>query len=171
MADQGATLGLSGRLSNVFGLGVAGKVLWGPNDFGVNDRTNDIDTGLVANLRPFQFGFTVHNLFGGNPNMDENREWSVGAEWNYQDCIYITAATLSSWAVPKPYQYGFGMTYVSPFYFSLKGGYRIQPDNHLSYWDAGFSFISPRLSLHYSVEFPNQSGESIGNEVGATVMF
>jgi len=167
---QGAKGALFGRMSSLLGVGVAGKLIWGPPTLGPDHKMTDFDTGMIMNLNPMQLGFTVRNLFGGNQALEEKREWSLGAQWNYDQQIFVSFASNSYWTNIKPYQYGVGLQYVSPYYFAIKGGYRLLPTDHLSFWSAGASFISPRLSIHYSAEFPVQSGQSVAHVIGTTLL-
>ncbi len=168
---EGLKLGLSGKLSEVLSLGVAGKALWGPNVAGESDKLNDVDTGLLFRMASLQAGLVVRNTLGGNDRMDFGREWSAGLRYGWQQTLFASVATVSRWKKFSPYQYGVGAEYVSPYYFSIKGGYRIQPDDSKSYWSTGVSLLSPRLSVHYAVEFPRQPDEKVEHNVGVTMMF
>ena len=71
----------------------------------------------------------------------------------------------------RPLQYGFGAEYLSPYMFAIKGGFRTRPVDQKSYWGAGFSVVSQRVSLHYGMEIENRGGSSIEHSVGTTVLF
>ncbi len=167
---QGAKLGLCGKVSDSIGFGVAGKMLWGPNLAGDYTKLNDIDTGLLGTYSFLQFGVALRNTLGGDVSMDQGREWTAGARAGWEDTLYLSVATVSHWEAVSPYQYGAGVEYVSPYYFSLKAGYRTQPRVGQNFWSAGFSFLSPRLSLHYAVEFPQQAGSKTEHLLGVTLL-
>jgi hypothetical protein len=175
---QGLRLSLSGRVSNVIGIGMAGKVLWGPGSTGQNGRLNDGDIGTIANLGFVQFGMTTRNILGGNKQMGYEREVAVGGRINYEGLLYFSAAAHSKVnELNNPYQYGVGAEYVTPYYVSAKGGYRMVPSSRQNYWSAGASFISPALSLHYAVEIPTAENDVLGkknkpeHQFGATMQF
>jgi len=167
---QGAKLAMSGKVSEGLGFGVAGKMLWGPNVNGEDSKLTDLDTGLLANFSFMQFGVALRNTLGGNELMDQGREWSAGARAGWEDTLFLSVSSTSRWETFSPYQYGFGVEYVSPYYFSLKAGYRMQPQNNLSFWSGGLSFLSPRMSLHYAVEFPQQSSSKVEHVIGVTLL-
>jgi hypothetical protein len=189
---QGVTLALLSKLRENFGIGITGKSIWGPNTLGRTDRMNDGDVGALYNINPLQLGFTVRNVLGGSTVLDDSgREWALGARLNYRDTFFISAAATARWSKFAPYQYGFGAEYVSPYYFSLKGGYRIVNDayvyntttvggvsrtalstgQHQSFWSVGGSFITPRLSIHYAMLIPQQNGNVLEHLFGGTVLF
>lgn len=174
---QGAKLALGGKVSDTIGIGVAGKMLWGPtsiigsNGLHTNDRFNNVDVGVLANLGGIQFGGAIRNVFGEKPEMEQEREFSVGGRISYDQVLFLSGATQSKMNAVKPYQYGIGAEYVSPYFFALRGGYRVQPEVAHSYWGLGASFVSPRLALHYAVELPNQSSEAVEHTLGATLLF
>lgn len=170
---QGVKGALSGRLSSSLAIGIAGKALWGPRaSSGQHDKLNDGDIGVLANLGIVQLGATVYNVLGGNLELDKHqgREYSIGGRIGYQDLIFLSVATTSSTKTTAPYQYGIGAEYVSPYYFSLKGGYRILTDDHLSYWSAGVGINSPRVSVSYGVQFPQSNSESIEHVLGVMIL-
>jgi len=167
---QGFKIGMSSRLSSMIGAGLAGKWVWGTSAMGENSKSLDFDAGLLGNFDMLQLGVTLRNLAGGNVILKQEREWALGGRINYQQILFFSVTTMSKWANFKPYQYGFGAEYISPYHLSLKGGYRIQPDNKLSYWSAGATFISPKLSAHYAVEIPNQAGEALEHILGVTLV-
>ncbi len=167
---QVAKLALSTRVQNWLGLGIAGKVMWGPNDQGEHVNFKDIDFGLLANLNFLQLGFTVRNLLGGEPSFNQDQEWALGARANYEQLLFLSASAFSKWGLMKPYQFGIGAEYVSLYYFSLKGGFRIQPDSDRSFWSTGISILAPKIGLHYAVEIPNQAPKAIEHLVGANLI-
>ncbi len=166
---QGAKLAVMGRMTDHIGVGFAGKALWGPALNGSKTNFKDIDGGLLLDLTPVQLGLTMRNLFGGNEAMDQKPEWAFGASFNVQNMLILSAATLGETKGVKPYQYGFGIEYISQYYFSVKGGFRTQPDRNQQFWSGGVSFIAPRLSVHYSVEFPTAAGKKAEHLIGTTV--
>lgn len=172
-AIQGAKLSLLGRVTEWAGVGIAGKALWAPPIPDQKNDLKDIDIGTLFRTGFANFGFAVRNVLGGNAALHQPREWAAGARIDYQQLLFLSVATLGSWNSAKPYQYGIGAEYVSPYFFALKGGYRIQPDEHKSYWSAGVSFIAPRIAVHYAFETPTQSGagEHTEHMIGTMLMF
>lgn len=168
---QGARLNFSGQISEELGLGIGGKALWGPNLIGGDDKLNDLDLGVLTSLGFVQLGLTLRNMLGGNEAMDLPRELSFGGRIGWENTLYLSVATLARLDNMSPYQYGIGAEYVSPWYFAIKGGFRTQPQRQLSFWSGGLSFVSPRLSLHYGVEFPQALGARTEHQVGATLLF
>jgi len=168
---QGVKLSLGGRASSIIGVGLAGKMLWGPDRTGADNKLNDVDTGIVANLMPLQLGLTFRNVFGGNAAMELNREWALGARLAYEDLLYLSFSAVSTFSKVQPYQYGIGMEYVSPYFFSLKGGLRLRPSESLTFWSAGASILAPKVNLHYVAEFPAQPGKSVEHTIAATFLF
>lgn len=167
---QGAKLGFVGKVAEGLAFGAAGKVIWGPNNEGTDSNLKDIDTGILANYSAVQFGLVLRNTLGGDAKMDQGREWGSGVRVGWEDTVFLNVSTLSRWEQLAPYQYGIGAEYVSPYYFSLKAGYRTQPQARQSYWTGGLSFLSPRMSLHYAVEFPQMAGAKPEHVVGVTLL-
>lgn len=167
---QGVKLALSGKASQSIGLGIAGKTLWGPDTLSTNSRLNDLDTGVLTNFGWLQMGLTLRNILGGNLAMSQPRETMLGGRIGYMETLYLSAAAKSLLENLNPYQYGVGVEYISPYYFALKGGFRWQPLQRASYWSGGLSIISPRLSLHYAVEFPQQADEKMEHVFGLTIL-
>lgn len=167
---QGAKLALVGKMSDDIGVGFSGKAMWGPTGGGGKASFKDVDGGLLVQLTPVHIGFTLRNLFGGNAALNQLPEWGFGASFNIQNQLILNAATLGEMKGFKPYQYGFGIEYISQYYFSVKGGYRFQPDRHQSYWSGGLSFLAPKVSFHYSVEFPTEPGKSPEHLLGTTLL-
>jgi hypothetical protein len=168
---QGAKIGMSGRVSENFGFGVMGKTVWGPDLAGTNAKYTDLDLGVVAQFEVFQLGLSMQNVLGGNPAMGEAREYSFGTRLNWEQTVFFSAAMNGGIQNFQPQQFGFGAEYVSPYYFSLKGGYRFRPQEQKSYWSAGLSILSPRMSIHYAVELPNVVGAVPEHSVGTTFLF
>jgi hypothetical protein len=162
---------LSARVLPWLGVGVGGHVLWSPDANGNPARHTDVDVGLLMNMEPVQVGLTTRNVMGGNDSLRDFRQTSLGARINYEQILFLSATVQSAPDSFRPEQYGFGAEYVSPYKFSLKGGYRIRPDENRSYWSAGASVISPKVSLHYAVLFPSDETESMQHMVGTTVLF
>lgn len=168
---QGVKIGLASRATEQIGFGLAGKMIWSPDTVGTDRKLTDIDAGLLGNFDFLQLGLTLRNLFGGNTALDSGRELALGARINYQNTLFFSTSALSKWERMKPYQYGFGAEYVTPWYFGLKGGYWFQPDTKLAAWTAGLSILSPRVSFHYAVEFPNTASTSPEHQFGMTLLF
>jgi hypothetical protein len=168
---QGARLALSGRASENFGFGLLGKTAWGPSLTGANARLIDMDFGALAQFGFLQMGFSVTNLLGGNEAMGAIRSYALGARVNWEETLFLSVSALGSFATFAPAQYGIGAEYVSPYYFSIKGGYRIRPVENQGFWGAGVSILSPKVSIHYAVEVPNFAGGSPEHSVGTTFLF
>jgi hypothetical protein len=168
---QGLKLGFGGKVAQNMATGIAGKIMWGPGLDGSYTKLNDIDLGYLANFQPAQVGLTLRNVFNGNPNMAQQREYALGGRIGYDNILFANATLLTAWGQWKPYQYGFGAEYVTPYYISLKGGFRIQPDNNLSGWSVGASILAPKIALHYALEFPTQDGGTSNHTLAATIMF
>lgn len=151
---QGAKLALSGRVSSQVGLGLAGKMLWGPDlTTKEGSKMTDVDLGVLTQFDFLQVGLTLRNAFGGNQNMGFSREWVAGARASYQQTMFFSVSTVALASNVKPYQYGLGVEYVSPYYFSLKGGFRALTDTGENFWSAGVSLLAPKIAVHYAVEF------------------
>lgn len=163
---QGAKLALTKRLGNYVGVGLAGKMFWG-----TGTKLTDLDVGVLADFQVVQAGFSIRNILGGRQELSEVRQWSLGGRINYENTVFFSATSQSNWSRFAPVQYGLGAEYVSPYFFSLKGGFRIRPSESLSYWSAGASFVSPKLALHYVVEIPNQATAEVEHVFGATLLF
>ena len=167
---QGGKVVLMHKVSEVLGFGAAGKMLFGPASLGARGKLTDFDAGMLVNLNMLQLGTTVRNVLGGEAMLDQNREVATGARIGYDNALFFSATAVSQKQL-KPYQYGFGAEYVSPYYFSVKGGYYFQPGGPQSAWTAGASIISPKLSVHYAVEFPSQPGAKMDHQLGVTMLF
>ncbi|MBI4404147.1 MAG: hypothetical protein HY537_08300 [Deltaproteobacteria bacterium] len=168
---QGAKLALCGRLSSYMAIGIGAKLLWGPGVGGEHRNLKDLDAGLLANLGAFQLGLTTRNLFGGDLLLEQEREWAFGGRFGYNQMLFLSASAISRWTQFKPYQYGIGAEYVTPYYIAVKGGFRIQPDAHRSFWSLGASLSAQKVALHYVFEIPNQEGENKEHTLGLTLMF
>ena len=168
---QGAKLAFMGRLSNQIGLGIAGKSIWGPDTAGKDNKLVDADVGAIFNSGFFQMGATIRNILGGKQSMKLDRELSLGSRLSYNQILSLSVAAQSKLNNPKPYQIGVGAEYVSPFYFALRGGYRSLVEEARSFWGVGASFVGPKLSVHYSLEMPNQSNSPSEHMFGTTMLF
>lgn len=168
---QGAKISLMGRLSDKIGVGFSGKSIWGPNVEGQSDKLYDGDLGMIFNGGFIQAGASVRNVFGGKAMMGFAREFSVGARATYDQILSLSVASQSNFNEVRPYQYGVGVEYISPYYFALRGGYRILVEDRQSFWSFGTSFVSPRLSLHYAMEMPNQPNSAMEHTLGTTLLF
>lgn len=180
---QGVKGALSARVSNNVAVGIAMKTMWGPRaqlgqtaaTASQKDRLTDGDLGILGNFGMIQLGATLYNLVGGgNEALDphQGREVSLGGRIGYQDLFFVSVATQSRFRTPTPYQYGIGAEYVSPYYFALKGGYRIVTDigPQRTYWSAGFGINSPRVSVSYGVQFPQTDYERVEHVLGLMLM-
>jgi hypothetical protein len=168
---QGIKLALAEKVSNELAFGLAGKMIWGPNINGADSSYKDMDLGVLYNLRSLQLGATLRNILGGSAALSEQREWSVGGRISWQDVLFFSVSSVSTWDYFVPYQFGVGFEYMSPYYFSLKGGYRVLTANGYGYYSAGASLITPKVSLHYAVEFAAQGTSSPEHFFGASFMF
>jgi len=167
---QGARLSVISRLGTGIGGGISGKMVWGPGEGGVRSRRTDFDVGVLANFEFLQLGLMGRNVMGGHEGLGLQREWSAGGRLGYLDTIFFSAGAMSKWEQIRPYQVSFGAEYVSPYYFSIKGGYRIHLDGTLNIWTAGLSFLSPRMSVHYAVEFPHAQRAAHEHTVGVSFL-
>ena len=165
---QGGRLNLATRISDVMGVGASGKYVVGPDSAGNEAKLTDVDLGLLANFQQLVMGLTLRNAMGGNDSMDLKRELALGARFNYKNQLFFSATAISTRGI-NPNQVGFGMEFVSPYYFALKGGYFFLPKTPFQSWTAGLSFISPKLSLHYAVEFKNLL-RGMEHQVGMTLL-
>lgn len=165
---QGGRVNMVTRISDQVGMGFSGKLVSGFDLAGKEARLTDIDGGLLANFNFMQMGLTLRNIFGGNPLMDMTREVVLGARINYQNQLFLSTAATSRSGF-KPTQVGFGGEFVSPYYFALKGGYYFLPNTPFASWTGGLSFNSPKLSLHYAVEFPNQK-RPLEHQLGVSLL-
>jgi hypothetical protein len=169
--SQGIRLGLMQRVSDAFGIGVTGKMLWGPRQAdGQRVSKFDGDVGFLANFERLQFGGMLRNALGGDARLAQQREVGLGARVNYDNTVFFSAATYARTTDWSPYQFGFGAEYLSPYYFSLKGGYYFRPRENLSAWSAGASILSPKLSMHYAIEFPSGPGRSPEHSLAIAVL-
>lgn len=169
---QGLRLSLGSKVTENLGIALAGKAIWGGTN--PNSSFKDVDAGALWNLGTLTAGIVLRNFFGGREEFSQKRELSVGARMGYSDTVYFSASAHSQLNRFAPYEYGFGAEYISPWYFSLMGGYRFQRQpsgKNPSYWSTGLSFLSPRLSVHYAVEFPQQPNEESSHLLGATMLF
>jgi hypothetical protein len=168
---QGIKVATAERLSNEWAFGIAAKAMWGPNIDGNSASLKDGDLGVLYNAKTLQLGFTVRNVLGGDALLNQQREWSIGGRINWEEALFFSISTVSTWSKFAPYQVGIGAEYVSPYYFSLKGGYRILTDGGLSYYSAGASLITPKFCLHYAAEIPAQGSQNTLQSLGATFLF
>lgn len=171
---QGIKVGLGQKISENFGIGIAGKAVWGPygerratGDYATTEY-KDMDVGLLWNSGNYQLGLVARNTLGGNQEMDQGREWAWGGRISYDQVLFLSGAAQTRSLTARPYQFGLGAEYVSPWYFSIKGGYRYQPDSHLGIWSTGISFLGPRMSVHYALEFLSLE---TAHTLGATLVF
>ncbi len=151
---QGGRMNLATRISDTMGVGASGKYVVGPDSTGKEVKLTDVDLGLLTNFQQLVMGLTLRNALGGNDSMDLKRELALGARFNYKNQLFFSGTAISTRGF-SPNQVGFGMEFVSPYYFALKGGFFFLPNTPFQSWTGGLSFISPKLSLHYAVEFKN----------------
>ncbi|MBI3294707.1 MAG: hypothetical protein HYZ71_08245 [Deltaproteobacteria bacterium] len=165
---QSIRLGVSRKINDVLAFGVMGKTIWTNTA-----RLNDADVGILARLSPVELGFVTRNITGGNLDVaNQQREVAYGGRIGFKDSFFISAsATALAGQALSPYEYGLGTEFISPYYFSVKGGYRVETVSHLTHWSAGASFISPRISAHYAVEFADNSGTIAAHQVGLSLLF
>lgn len=167
---QGLRAALSNRVHPNVSLGIGGKILWGPNSQGQHINYKDFDMGALANFNVIQLGLNLRNIGGGEATLLQQREWALGGRVNYEQLLFLSTTAISKWGYVKPYQYGFGAEYVSPYFFSLKGGFRLRPQSELSYWSVGASILAPKIGIHYAVEIPNQGKKDPEHVIGANVI-
>ncbi len=169
---QGLKLALNTKASSILGLGISGKVMWGQGTDMTSQHLNDLDAGMIANLGALQLGYSLHNILGGNLLLNQEREMALGARIGYEQILFFNATIYSLWAPFKPNQFGFGAEYVTPYYFSLKGGYHVDAElTTNNYWTAGVSFLTPKLDIHYAVEFLTAPGQSIEHTLALSLAF
>jgi len=168
---QSAQGAMSTKVLPYLAFGLGGHILWAPDALGKPGRHTDLDFGALLNFDAIQIGMSVRSLMGGDTGLGDPRQTSIGARINYQQTMFFSATVQSEHNSMKPDQYGFGAEYISPYRFSLKGGYRIRPSENRSYWSAGFGILSPKVALNYAVVFPRINDEAVQHLVGATVMF
>lgn len=170
---HGIRLTAGSRLSQKWAWGLAGKAIWGKRtDQDLNYK--DADAGVLWNGDVATVGLVLRNVFGGNLRFNQEREISAGARVGYSQTFYLSGSVHSKFEKVAPYEYGFGVEYVSPWHFSLMGGYRFQVGKKVenpSYWSTGVSFLSPRLSLHYAAEFPQLNNEETAHLLGLSMLF
>lgn len=180
---QGVRLGLNSKITENLALGVNGKMIWGPklvlDSQGVpvpgailaaKDKFYGLDAGMLYDSGFFQLGTTFYNVASDNIEMGERHEFSVGGRVGWQKTFFVSATAQSYLSEVSPYEYGIGAEYVSPYFFGIRAGYRSQPYRANSFWSLGASFLSPKLSLHYVIELPNQNSTSIEHLFGATIL-
>ncbi|MEZ4749643.1 MAG: hypothetical protein R3B54_03155 [Bdellovibrionota bacterium] len=155
--NQGLRLALMSKITPNIGWGLAGKILWGENVPGQEKNVKDLDLGILFDYSVVQFGATVRNIFGGDPTyLEQDRELGIGARINYEQVLFLSVAAYSKFEKFVPYQLSVGAEYVSPYYFSIRGGFRARPEEQKSFWSAGIGVSSGKFGIHYAVELPNQ---------------
>ena len=170
---QGLRLTLGSRINQNLAVGIAGKAVWGVRS-GNEMNFKDADAGVLWNADFASVGMVIRNLGGGSSDFKQERETSLGARVGYSQAVYISGSAHSKFGKVSPYEYGFGFEYISPWHFSLMGGYRFQVGQAVqnpSYWSTGISFLSPRLSAHYAVEFPQLASEEASHLLGLSMAF
>lgn len=167
---QGVKLSVFGKVSEFIGVGVAGKALWGSDSVGKVSH-KDADLGLLGQYEFATFGLVVRNVLGGEARLGQEQELGLGARIGYEEILFFSAAVQAKWEGFSPYQYGMGFEFISPYYFGIKGGYRIQPDADLSFWSAGLSLTAPKISVTYAVEFPSSDNLSAEHLLSTTLLF
>jgi len=176
---HGVRLSLSTRVSESVAVAIAGKAIWEKSG---NDSANfkDLDAGVIWNAGFASAGLVLRNFSGGDEQSGREREVSLGGRIGYSQTMFLSAAAhsklaqLSSLSGLAPYEYGIGVEYVSPWYFSLMGGYRFKTDSSSldpSCWSMGVSFLSPKLSLHYALELPEALDSESNHLLGLSMAF
>lgn len=162
-------LGFCRKITDVFAVGVLGKTIWN-----ASQRLNDIDAGLLAKFSVLEVGVVARNTLGGKIEfmVDQQREYSAGGRLNFKDTLYFSASTTSTHQqLLAPYEYGVGAEFISPYFFSIKGGYRWERISGESHWSAGLSLLSPRFIAHYAVEFANDASKDSEHQVAVSLLF
>ena len=161
-------LGVCRKINDALAIGVMGKTLWNSTQ-----RMNDSDVGILAKLTPIELGFVARNLLGGARDLEnQQREYALGARLGFKDTLYFSASTQATdRTVFAPYEYGIGAEFVSPYFFSIKGGHRWKMDTGERLWSTGVSLLSPRLLAHYSVEFSPIAGGTSNHQVAVSLLF
>lgn len=165
---EAARLGFCRKITEGLAFGLMGKTLWNSSL-----RMNDVDVGILTRAAPFELGLVARNTLGGNLQMEkQQREYAVGARVGLKEALYFSASTASTNDEPfAPYEYGVGAEFVSPYYFSVKGGYRWERKSGERHWSAGVSLLSPRLLAHYAVEFANSPTGNSQHQVAVSLLF
>ncbi len=173
---QGVKVSLCNKYSENVAVGISGKMIWSPNVLETGkdrtvERLTDMDIGVLSHFGVLEVGTTLKNaIFGDKKVLDTYREFALGGRINWNQLLFFSATAISKLSEIKPYQYGFGAEFITPYYFSIKGGYRFLTEGaNPSFWSAGASFISPKFNVHYAVEFPNQAEATTEHILGITV--
>ena len=169
---QGVNLSLMGRVSNALAVGVAGKGLWGPNqETGTSADYKDVDAGFLIKLSGLHFGAAIRNIMGGEAKLDQEREVTAGFRLGYRDVLFFSSAMQARWEGFSPYQYGFGIEYVTPYRFTARGGYRFSPGKDEAYWSAGLGFVAQRVTIQYALERAIQWGSLVATLTLSLTLF
>lgn len=165
---QSLRVGFSRKITDAIAIGTMGKTIWNNNA-----RLNDADIGMLARFLPIEIGIVTRNVLGGNVAVaDQRREIAYGARLGFKDALFFSASTTAIADQPtSPYEYGFGAEFISLYYFSIKGGYRVERIAQQSHWSAGISLLSPRLLAHYAVEFANTPEGTSTHQVALSMLF
>ena len=166
-SQQGFRLILGTRLTENLGVALAGKAIWN-NRPGQTSQSKDADAGLLWKYGFSSAGLVIRNILGGS-DINQRRELSLGGRLGYENTLFVSASMHSEFSRLSPYEVGIGAEYISPWHFALMGGYRFETENEASYWSTGVSFFSPRMSLHYAIEFPQQPNESSNHLLGLSL--
>lgn len=173
MPKQGAKVSVMNQVvSQVFGLAAAGKIIWGPDQNQNQTNYKDLDIGFLIKASFLQIGGTLRNVFGGLSVLNENREIQLGIRFNYDDILFISLTSQSLYSTPTPYQYGAGFEFITPYYFSLKGGARYLSSQNTYLWSVGTSILAPKIAIHYAANFGSSTDPStIEHTIGTTFLF
>lgn len=176
---QGARVSLFRKSTETLAFGITGKMIWSPALTQIRkDRDNvtsaNADIGMLSNFGNFQLGTNIRNIMGENAELKMKREMALGGRLNWNQLLFFSLTTVSdisalSFDAIKPYEYGLGAEFITPYYFSIKGGYRYQMRESFSTWSMGASFISPKFSLHYALELPQYVNGKSEHIFGMTV--
>lgn len=163
---QGLKLSLGHRLNEIIGIGATAKASWLPS----KQRVLDGDVGVLANFQAVQLGATLRNAGATAESQGLQRVAALGARLNYDQTLFLSGTVQQRLKDMRAYQYGLGVEYVSPYFFAIKGGYYTQPQTKLSAWTAGFSLLSPKMSLHYAIEFPNRKTTDMLHQLAVAIL-
>ncbi len=178
---QGARAALFSKTSETVAFGATGKMIWSPSiatpkegEVRTSEKLIDVDLGMLTNFGTIQFGTNMRNIMGGNEALGIKREMALGGRINWNQLLFFSLTMVSDISYfklssLKPYEYGVGAEFMTPYYFAIKGGYHYRTEAGNSTWSMGASFISPKFNLHYALELPQYENGNPEHTFGMTV--
>jgi len=167
---QGVKLGFFSRVAEWIGVGATGKMVWGTGSGSPEQKVYDADLGVLTQFEFIQLGWTTRNIGRDLPLLGMRREMALGGRISYEQTVFLSVAAVAPTSTMNPDQYGIGFEYVSPYSFALKGGTRYLTQDRDWAWGMGASILSPKVSLHYALEFPNKTVNSYVHTLGISVL-